>query len=56
MATVKVVLKNEQERFYKNATAYIGDDLTLRVQRNTDSIAEFQAGYYQYWEYTEELC
>jgi hypothetical protein len=55
MPVVRVILREGQEKRYHEANASIHTpDRTLRITRNQDSIAAFQAEYYQYWEYIEE--
>jgi hypothetical protein len=50
MPVVRVILREGQEKRYHDANASIHTpDRTLRITRNQDSIAEFQAEYYQYW-------
>jgi hypothetical protein len=53
MPTVRVVLKDGEEKMYDNAEAHIDTHNLLRVHRAENSIAEFQSEYYQYWEYVE---
>ena len=58
MPTVRMVLKNpkqdEAEKVYHDAEAHISTNNILRITRGgSDSIAEFQADAYLYWEYTE---
>ena len=49
MPVVRVILREGQEKRYHEAHASIHTpDRTLRITRNQDSIAEFQAEYYQY--------
>jgi hypothetical protein len=48
MPVVRVILREGQEKVYHDAQASIHTpDRTLRITRNQDSIAEFQAEYYQ---------
>jgi hypothetical protein len=55
MPDVKVVLLEGETKVYREANASMHTpDRTWRVTRNQESIAEFQAEYYQYWEYVEE--
>jgi hypothetical protein len=56
MPTVRVVLHNGEIKIYHDAEAYIDTHNLLRVHRSEKSIAEFQAAYYQYWEYLEEAA
>jgi hypothetical protein len=53
MPTVRVVLKDGEEKMYHNAEAHIDTHNLLRIHRAENSIAEFQSEYYQYWEYVE---
>jgi hypothetical protein len=53
MPTVRVVLKDGEEKLYHNAEAHIDTHNLLRIHRAENSIAEFQSEYYQYWEYVE---
>ena len=55
MPVVRVLLREGQEKRYHEAQASIHTpDRTLRITRNQDSIAAFQAEYSQYWAYIEE--
>ena len=53
MPTVRVVLKDGEEKMYHNAEAHIDTHNLLRIHRAENSIAEFQSEHYQYWEYVE---
>jgi ABC-type nitrate/sulfonate/bicarbonate transport system substrate-binding protein len=53
MADVKVVLVKGTEKLYPNAKASLGGDRTLFVKRNDETIAQFLAEHYQYWEYAD---
>jgi hypothetical protein len=53
MPTVRVVLKDGEEKIYHNAEAHIDTHNLLRIHRAENSIAEFQAEHYRYWEYVE---
>jgi hypothetical protein len=49
MPVMRVFLREGQEKRYHGAKASIHPpDRTLRITRNQDSIAGFQAEYYQY--------
>jgi hypothetical protein len=55
MPVVRVILREGQEKRYHEANAAMHTpDRTLRITRNQDRIAAFQAEYSQYWEYIEE--
>ena len=51
MPVVRVLVREGQEKRYHDAQASMHTpDRTVRITRNQDSIAEFQAEYSQYWE------
>jgi hypothetical protein len=55
MPVVRVILREGEEKRYHEANASMHTpDRTLRITRNQDSIAAFQAEYSQYWAYIEE--
>src|SRR5678815_5061481 len=55
MPVVRVILREGEEKRYHEANASMHTpDRTLRITRNQDSIAAFQAVYSQYWAYIEE--
>lgn len=59
MPTVRVVLRHpaegEQAKIYHDVEAHISTNNVLRITRGgADSIAEFQAEAYLYWEYEED--
>jgi hypothetical protein len=59
MPTVRVVLRHptqgETTKIYHDAEAHISTNNVLRITRGGgDSIAEFQAEAYLYWEYEED--
>ena len=47
MPTVRVVLKDGEEKIYHHAEAHIDTHNLLRIHRAEHSIAEFQSEYYQ---------
>jgi hypothetical protein len=53
MPTVRVVLKDGEEKISHNAEAHIDTPNLLRMHRAEHSIAACQSAYYQYWEYVE---
>jgi len=53
MPTVRVILKDGEEKIYHDAEAHIDTHNLLRIHRAENSIAEFQSEHYQYWEYVE---
>jgi hypothetical protein len=53
MPTVRVVLKDGEEKICHNAEAHIDTHNLLRMHCAENSIAEFQSEHYQYWEYVE---
>ena len=56
MPVVRVIVREGQDKVYYDAQASMHTpDRTLRITRNQDSIAAFQSGYSQYWEYVEDI-